>query len=72
MPAEGTTHERVELPEGAIVTCEIEVVGYLHPDTGETLYGTRYKAETTTAAVLGLMEMAKHDLLVRRDEEEEA
>jgi hypothetical protein len=71
MPAEGITHERLDLPEGAIVTSEMEVVGYLDPETGATLYGTRFMAEATTATVIGLMEMAKHDLLVRRDQVEE-
>ena len=71
MPSEGNVHERVELPEGAVVTSEVEVVGYLDPETGETLYGTRIAAETTTSVVIGLLEMAKHDILVRRDEGEE-
>lgn len=71
MPAEGTTHDRNDLPDGAIVTVEVEIVGYLDPTSGDTLYGTRWSGDTTLSSALGLVEMAKHDLLVRRDHDDE-
>jgi hypothetical protein len=52
-------HERLELPDGAVISCEVEIVGYIDPEKGDLAWALRTNAEAPTSTVVGLMEMAK-------------
>lgn len=56
---------RSKLPDGAIVNCEIVVHQYLAPDTGEMCYSVFYDGEIPLSQCLGLLELAKIDLVNR-------
>jgi hypothetical protein len=60
-----SSHERCDLPEGAIVNVEVGVVGYIHPDDGEMAWALRTNCDAPTSSVVGLLEMAKLDLIAR-------
>lgn len=66
MPAKGTTHERCSLPEGSIVDVEVEIVGYFAPGDAELSYALRVKSDSPRSTCIGLVEMAKADLLAER------
>lgn len=68
MPANGPIHERVTLPDGAVVTAEVEVVGYIDPE-GHNRFAIRYNADCPTSSVLGLLDFAKFDLLKETQDE---
>ena len=52
-----------------MVNGEVEVVSYVHPDDGELAYCLRYRCDLSTSTLLGLLELAKAEILERRREE---
>lgn len=61
--------KEAHIPEEAVVTTEVHLVTYLMPD-GSQRWGIRVTgAETSTGAVVGVLEMAKHRFLARNEEE---
>lgn len=66
-------YERCALPEGAIVNCEIEIIGYFDPaDPSEMRYASRRAIDTTKSSVIGLMEMVKHDMMTESWSDDDA
>lgn len=55
------------LPEGAVAQHSIMIVAYFTED-GMLRYGFRTQGETSTAGLLGLIEMVKFDLMARDDD----
>lgn len=53
------------LPEGAVETARITVVGYMHH--GGSNYVLLVDGAAHTSELVGLLEMAKHDVLLRND-----
>lgn len=68
MDGEEIVHSVESIPEGAIVTGVVEVVGYVRPD-GEMGYTARWDAPVV-GSMIGLVHMAIHDALVDRDVED--
>lgn len=63
-----THHERLKLPEGAIVTAEVHVAGYLDPEGDGTLKTVVFcEADVPLSSALGLLEIAKLDLIERTE-----
>jgi hypothetical protein len=59
----------VELPEASIVTGEIVVLAFIGED-GVERWDTRVGTQMTQSQIVGLLEMAKHAYLSRRDGED--
>lgn len=68
MEFDKNTHKRCKLPEGAMVNVELEVIGYIDPESGEMKLATRCKADAPVSTVVGLMEQAKFGLLTTWNE----
>lgn len=54
----------VDLPEGALPLSVVEVVEYLDAD-GNRVYGYRHQGSTALSATIGLLDLAKHNLMSR-------
>lgn len=54
-----------KLPDGAIVNAEVTITGYLDPEDGEMKYAVYCDADVSLSSVLGLLELAKLDLIER-------
>ena len=52
-----------DIDSTAVPLCEIGVLQYLDGDTGETQYGIRHKGGVPVSTFLGLLELAKTDIL---------
>lgn len=61
------------LPPDAIVNAEIQICGYIDPDgSGEMSYAVWSNCDTPLSSALGLLELAKRDLIERCEGEGEA
>ncbi len=56
----------VPIPDGAIATSVVEVVEYLDEDC-ERAYGIRFNGSSSVATVLGLLELAKRNVIACSD-----
>lgn len=62
------------IPEGALPTCGFRLLSYMNNE-GATCYRLDYEGEIAVSQLIGLMEMAKHDITaaaigaVRREDE---
>jgi len=49
------------LPDGSFPLCGFRILSYLSPE-GNTCYKMNYSGEVAVSQLIGLIEMAKHDL----------
>lgn len=63
------THERCGLPNNAVITAEVEFVGYIEPGSTDMKFATRTGPDSPASTVFGLVEMGKHQLLHEAAEE---
>jgi hypothetical protein len=56
-----------DLPDGAILVARVEVFSYLDPaEPGETMrYSVNFEGDAPLTTLLGLLELAKFDLIGR-------
>ncbi len=56
----------IEMPEGAVEVCRVEVVQYIHPDDQEGLWWNLYYSEDSPLTqIMGLIEIAKAEVISR-------
>lgn len=61
---------RDKLPPNAVINAEIQVCGYIDPDPSKGLsYVTWANSDTSLSSALGLLELAKRDLIERCEDE---
>lgn len=51
------------IPDGALVNAHVEVVQYVDPGSSEIRYTTRYFGDVPLSSFIGLLELAKLDLI---------
>jgi len=49
------------IPDGAFPTCGFRLLSYMNPE-GETCYRLDYEGEIAVSQLIGLIEMARHDV----------
>lgn len=57
-------------PEGAFVTARIEVVQYLHPETGDVWWNIDHDESSTLTQLIGLLMIATLEMYARSQKEE--
>lgn len=67
MPIGLTMPEFAQIPENAIVNCEIKILQWIDPETGGLRWQCFYDGEIPLSGVLGLLELAKLDMIQRTD-----
>jgi hypothetical protein len=71
MAGEGL-NKRLDLPPDAIVSARVEVVGWLSPDDAELKVSVLAAGETSNTQAIGMLEIAKADLLGALGSEDES
>lgn len=64
-PRDRVVHS-IPLPEGAIPLSVVEIVEYLTPE-GHRVYGYRHSGDTALSTTLGLIELAKTQIIEQAD-----
>jgi hypothetical protein len=60
----------LEIPEESVAYTVFEVVGYFDSE-GDLMYVSRWAGDAPLSTTLGLIEMAKHDVLADREDDDE-
>lgn len=54
-----------DAPEGAFITARVEVIQYLHPDSGEIWWNIDHDDASTLTQIIGLLAIAQQEMFRR-------